>query len=75
MCVWVNATIVMNAWRASQQAEGLRFLPDGNGDVSRANIRSGRDDACGGGMRGVRRVVESPRAVVMRGVKPGTFAL
>ena len=36
VCVSVNDTFVMNAWQADQNADGVRFLPDGNGDFSRA---------------------------------------
>lgn len=34
-CLSVNDTFVMNAWKESQEAENITFLPDGNGDFSR----------------------------------------
>ena len=36
VCVSVNDAFVMNEWRKEQQAFNLNFLPDGNGDFSRA---------------------------------------
>ncbi len=30
LCVSVNDTFVMNAWKASQEAENITFIPDGN---------------------------------------------
>jgi len=35
ICLSVNDTFVVNAWKESQQAENITFLPDGNGDFSR----------------------------------------
>lgn len=35
VCVSVNDTFVMNAWKAEQHAEHICFLPDGNGDFTR----------------------------------------
>ena len=35
ICLSVNDTFVMNAWQEDQNAEHIRFLPDGNGDFSR----------------------------------------
>ncbi|BFM15961.1 glutathione peroxidase [Maricurvus nonylphenolicus] len=35
ICLSVNDTFVMNAWKEDQNAERIRFLPDGNGDFSR----------------------------------------
>ncbi|MGF1706118.1 glutathione peroxidase [Enterovibrio baiacu] len=35
LCVSVNDTFVMNAWKADQEAENIRFIPDGNGDFTR----------------------------------------
>jgi glutaredoxin-like protein len=35
ICLSVNDTFVMNAWKDSQQAENITFVPDGNGDFSR----------------------------------------
>lgn len=36
ICVSVNDAFVMNEWRAEQKAHNITFLPDGNGDFSRA---------------------------------------
>lgn len=35
ICLSVNDTFVMNAWKADQDAANVTFLPDGNGDFSR----------------------------------------
>lgn len=35
ICLSVNDTFVMNAWKEDQHADNIRFLPDGNGDFSR----------------------------------------
>lgn len=35
ICLSVNDTFVMNAWKEDQGAENIRFIPDGNGDFSR----------------------------------------
>ena len=35
VCVSVNDTFVMNAWKQDQHAEHIRFLPDGNGEFTR----------------------------------------
>ena len=34
ICVSVNDTFVMNAWAASQEAENVTLLPDGNGEFT-----------------------------------------
>lgn len=34
ICLSVNDTFVMNAWKEGQEAENIRFLPDGNGEFS-----------------------------------------
>lgn len=34
VCVSVNDTFVMNAWAEDQNAENIRFIPDGNGEFS-----------------------------------------
>ncbi|MCG7496914.1 glutathione peroxidase [Vibrio sp. Of7-15] len=34
LCVSVNDTFVMNAWKADQEAENITFIPDGNGEFS-----------------------------------------
>jgi glutaredoxin-like protein len=36
VCLSVNDAFVMDAWQKDQQADAIRFLPDGNGDFSRA---------------------------------------
>ncbi|MCP3675895.1 MAG: glutathione peroxidase [Gammaproteobacteria bacterium] len=33
-CVSVNDTFVMNAWKEEQDAQNIKFLPDGNGEFS-----------------------------------------
>ena len=35
LCVSVNDTFVMNAWKTDQRAEHITFIPDGNGDFTR----------------------------------------
>lgn len=34
ICVSVNDTFVMNAWKADQDAENIKVLPDGNGEFT-----------------------------------------
>lgn len=34
VCLSVNDTFVMNSWAADQNAENVRFIPDGNGEFS-----------------------------------------
>ena len=34
ICLSVNDSFVMNAWKEDQDAENIRFIPDGNGDFS-----------------------------------------
>lgn len=34
LCVSVNDTFVMNAWKADQEADNITFIPDGNGAFS-----------------------------------------
>lgn len=36
VCISVNDAFVMNEWQNEQQAHDITFLPDGNGDFSRA---------------------------------------
>lgn len=36
LCVSVNDTFVMNAWKSAQRAEKITFIPDGNGEFTRA---------------------------------------
>ncbi len=33
-CLSVNDTFVMNAWKETQEAENITFIPDGNGDFT-----------------------------------------
>lgn len=35
LCISVNDTFVMNAWKQDQHAENIQFIPDGNGDFTR----------------------------------------
>ncbi|AIJ08145.1 MULTISPECIES: glutathione peroxidase [Edwardsiella] len=35
LCVSVNDTFVMNAWKNDQKAEHITFIPDGNGEFTR----------------------------------------
>ncbi|MDO4906108.1 MAG: glutathione peroxidase [Lautropia sp.] len=34
LCISVNDTFVMNAWKADQEAENIKVIPDGNGDFT-----------------------------------------
>lgn len=34
LCVSVNDTFVMNAWKQEQEAENITFIPDGNGEFT-----------------------------------------
>jgi glutaredoxin-like protein len=34
LCVSVNDTFVMNAWKSDQEAENINFIPDGNGEFT-----------------------------------------
>lgn len=36
ICISVNDAFVMNQWQEEQRADHIRFLPDGNGDFTRA---------------------------------------
>ena len=35
VCISVNDTFVMNAWKADQHAENITFIPDGNGEFTK----------------------------------------
>ncbi len=35
LCVSVNDTFVMNAWKADQEAENITFIPDGNSEFTK----------------------------------------
>jgi glutaredoxin-like protein len=51
VCLSVNDTFVMNAWKSDQEAEHITFLPDGNGDFSKAMGLLVDKTAIGFGMR------------------------
>ena len=34
ICISVNDTFVMNEWKKDQNAENIRFIPDGNGEFT-----------------------------------------
>lgn len=34
VCISVNDTFVMNAWKKDEEAENVRFIPDGNGEFT-----------------------------------------
>ena len=36
VCLSVNDAYVMDAWQADQDADNIRFVPDGNGEFSKA---------------------------------------
>lgn len=45
LCISVNDTFVMNAWKADQHAENITFIPDGNGDFTRGmDMLVGKED-------------------------------
>lgn len=45
LCVSVNDTFVMNAWKTDQHADKITFIPDGNGEFTRGmNMLVGKDD-------------------------------
>ena len=51
LCVSVNDTFVMNAWKDDQQADNLHFIPDGNGDFTRGMEMLVEKDDLGFGAR------------------------
>ncbi|RXJ73459.1 glutathione peroxidase [Veronia nyctiphanis] len=51
LCVSVNDTFVMNAWKADQEAENITFIPDGNGDFTRGMGMAVAKDDIGFGER------------------------
>ncbi len=51
VCVSVNDTFVMNAWKKDQNAENIRFLPDGNGEFTKAMSMLVEKDSLGFGQR------------------------
>lgn len=45
ICLSVNDTFVMNAWKEGQEAENVTFLPDGNGEFSKGmGMLVGKED-------------------------------
>ncbi len=51
LCVSVNDTFVMNAWKQSQEADNIEFIPDGNGEFTQAMGMLVNKDKLGFGQR------------------------
>lgn len=51
LCVSVNDTFVMNAWKADQEAENITFIPDGNAEFTRGMGMAVAKDDLGFGQR------------------------
>ena len=51
LCVSVNDTFVMNAWKADQEAENITFIPDGNAEFTRGMGMAVSKDDLGFGER------------------------
>lgn len=51
LCVSVNDTFVMNAWKADQEAENITFIPDGNAEFTRGMEMAVAKDDLGFGER------------------------
>lgn len=51
LCVSVNDTFVMNAWKADQEAENITFIPDGNAEFTRGMGMAVAKDELGFGER------------------------
>ncbi|WP_028025894.1 glutathione peroxidase [Enterovibrio calviensis] len=51
LCVSVNDTFVMNAWKADQEAENITFIPDGNAEFTRGMGMAVAKDDIGFGER------------------------
>ncbi|MFD2177012.1 glutathione peroxidase [Veronia pacifica] len=51
LCVSVNDTFVMNAWKADQDAENITFIPDGNAEFTRGMEMAVAKDEIGFGLR------------------------
>ena len=51
LCVSVNDTFVMNAWKADQEAENITFIPDGNGEFTKGMEMLVEKDDLGFGAR------------------------
>lgn len=51
ICISVNDTFVMNAWKVAQEAENITIIPDGNGEFTKGMGMLVNKDAIGFGMR------------------------
>ena len=51
ICISVNDAFVMNQWQREQHADRISFIPDGNGDFTRAMGMLVEKDNLGFGMR------------------------
>lgn len=51
LCVSVNDTFVMNAWKADQEADNITFIPDGNAEFTRGMGMAVSKDELGFGQR------------------------
>lgn len=51
LCVSVNDTFVMNAWKADQEADNITFIPDGNAEFTRGMGMAVSKDDLGFGER------------------------
>lgn len=51
LCIAVNDTFVMNAWKAEQHADNITFIPDGNGEFTRSMGMLVEKDELGFGSR------------------------
>lgn len=51
VCISVNDTFVMNAWKKDQNAENISFIPDGNGEFTKAMSMLVEKDSLGFGKR------------------------
>jgi glutaredoxin-like protein len=51
VCISVNDTFVMNEWKVDQQAENIRFIPDGSGEFTAGMGMLVNKDDLGFGMR------------------------
>jgi len=45
LCVSVNDTFVMNAWKQDQAADRITFVPDGNGEFTEKMVCSSTSEA------------------------------
>lgn len=51
LCISVNDTFVMNAWKADQEADNITFIPDGNAEFTRGMGMAVAKDDLGFGER------------------------